>query len=112
MKPQNKAKTTWNIIKTEIENKGKNAEQINNSVFNPDAINNCFLTITKKISDNIYRSTSNNSNESSKPIQYLYQTFRNPSLEYNLITHEQKKLKKKVFISYKPKILVVMVRFQ
>jgi len=78
MKPQNKAKTTWNIIKTEIQNRGKNVQQINDSVFNPDAVNNNFLTIAKKISSNIYRNTLNNSNESNKPIQYLYQTFRNP----------------------------------
>jgi hypothetical protein len=77
-KPQNEAKTTWNIIKAETGNRGKNVEQINNSIFNPDALNNNFLTITKEISDNIYRSTSNNSNKSSKLIQCLYQTFKYP----------------------------------
>jgi len=79
MKPWNKTKTTWNIIKAETGNRGKNVEQINSSIFNLNALNN-FLTIAKKISDNIYRNTLNNSNESSKPIQYLYQTFKNPFL--------------------------------
>jgi len=78
-KTQNKVKTTWNIIKAETGIRGKNLEQINNSIFNPDALNNNFLTIAKEISDNIYRSTVNNSNESSKLIQYLYQTFKKKS---------------------------------
>jgi len=48
MKPQNKAKTTWNIIEAETGNRGKNVEQINNSIFYPDALNNNFLTIAKQ----------------------------------------------------------------
>jgi hypothetical protein len=101
MKPQNKAKTTWNIIKTEAENRGKNVEQINDSVFNPDAVNNNFLAIAKKISNNIYRSTLNNGNESNKLIKYLYQTFRNhfPGIQFN--NTSTKEIEKKLFIPYK-----------
>jgi hypothetical protein len=32
MKPQNKTKITWNIIKAETGNREKNAEQTNNSI--------------------------------------------------------------------------------
>jgi hypothetical protein len=42
MKPQNKTKTIWNIIKAGTGYREKNVEQINNSIFNHNALNNNF----------------------------------------------------------------------
>jgi hypothetical protein len=78
-------------------------EQINNSIFNPDALNNNFLTIAKEISDNIYRSTLNNNNESSKLIQYLYQTFNNPFPRIKFNNTTTKEIEKKLFHTNKQK---------
>jgi hypothetical protein len=112
MKSQNKAETTWNIIKAETGNRRKNVEQINNSIFNPNALNNYFLTIAKMILDKIYRSTLNNSNVSSKPIQYFYQTFKNPFHRIKFKSTSTKEIEIKLFIPYKQKVLLVMMRFQ
>jgi len=112
MKPQNKARTTWNIIKAETGNRGKNVEQINNTIFYPVALNDNFLTVAKKISINIYRSTLNNSNESSKPIQCFYQTFKNPFPRIKFNNTSTKHIEKKIIYSLQTKFLVVMVRFQ
>jgi hypothetical protein len=74
-----------------------NHDAPNNVVLNHDALNNHFLTVAKKISDNISGSTLNITNDLSRLTQYLNQTFKSPFPKTKFDNTSMKEIEKIIY---------------
>jgi hypothetical protein len=81
--------------------------RVNNGILNPDALNH-FSTAAKTISGNI----SGITNDSSKPTQYLKQTFKSPFPIIKFNNTSTKEIEKKIIYSLQTNIIMFMMRFQ
>ena len=106
----NKNKTTWNIVNLET-NKTGNAEKINTLNIDRNSISDCqeianafneyFLTTAKSINTKQNELSSHNL-DSTTPLHYLTQSFKNPFPDINLKSISTKEIEN-IIKSLKPK---------